>query len=75
MKQVVSLLKNLLKLKPKMYLFLLDDSSSDKKEKDVNKNVVALINHNLLIKECLTDSTNRIQSKGCKIGTCKINKI
>ena len=33
-------------LKPKMYSFLVDDSSEHKKAKDVNKNVVATISHN-----------------------------
>ena len=33
-------------LKPKIYSFLVDDSSEHKKAKDVNKNVVATISHN-----------------------------
>ena len=33
-------------LKPKMYLYLVDDNNEHKKAKDVNKNVVATINHN-----------------------------
>ena len=55
-------------LKPKMYLFLGDDNSEHKKAKCVNKNVVAVINHNeykdvLLNQKCLRHSMNRIQSK------------
>ena len=34
-------IKELVGLNPKMYLFLLDDSSENKKAKSVNKNVVA----------------------------------
>ena len=33
-------------LKPKIYSFLVDDSSEHKKAKGVNKNVVATISHN-----------------------------
>ena len=33
-------------LKPKMYLFLVDDNSEHKKRKGVNRNVVATISHN-----------------------------
>ena len=33
-------------LKPKMYLYLLNDNSEYKKAKDVNRNIVATINHN-----------------------------
>ena len=33
-------------LKPKMYLFLVDDNSEHKKGKGVNRNVVATISHN-----------------------------
>ena len=67
-------------LKPKMYSFLVDDNSEDKKAKGVNKNIVATIGYNvykdvLLNKKCLRHSMNRIQSKGHKIGTYEINKI
>ena len=37
MKQVVSLLRKLFGLKPKMYPFLVDDSNVHKKAKSVNK--------------------------------------
>ena len=33
-------------LKPKMYLYLVDDNSEHKKPKGVNKNAVAAISHN-----------------------------
>ena len=61
-------------LKPKMYLYLVDDNSEHKKAKGINKNVVVTISHNkykdvLLNKKCLRHSMNRIQSKAHKIGT------
>ena len=33
-------------LRPKMYSFLVDDSSEHKKAKGVNKNIAATISHN-----------------------------
>ena len=67
-------------LKSKMYSYLVDDNSEDKKAKSVNKNVVATMSHNeykdvLLNKKCLRHSMNRIQSKDHRIGTYEINKI
>ena len=67
-------------LKPKMYSFLVDDSSEHKKAKGVNKTVVATISHGeyediLLNNECLRHSMNRIQNKNHKIGTYEINKF
>ena len=67
-------------LKPKMYLYLVNDNSKHKKAKGVNRNVVATISRNeykdvLLNKTCLRHSVNRIQSKDHKIGTYKISKI
>ena len=67
-------------LKPKMYLFLLDDNSEHRKPKGVNTNVVAKISHNeykdvLLNKKCLRHLMNRIQSKDHRIETYEINKI
>ena len=67
-------------LKPKTYLYLVDDNSDHKKVKGVNKNVVAIITHNeynddLLNKKCLRHSMNRIQSKDHRIGPYEINKI
>ena len=67
-------------LKPKMYSFLVDDSSQHKKAKGVNKNDVAKISHNeykdvLLNNKCLRHLANRIQSKDHRIGTYEINKI
>ena len=56
------------RLKPKMYSYLVNDNSEHKKAKVVNRNVVATISHNeykdvLLNKKCLRHSINRIQSK------------
>ena len=53
-------------LKPKVYSFLIDDSSEHKKAKSVNKRVAATISHNeyrdvLLNDNCLRHSMNRIQ--------------
>ena len=61
-------------LKPKMYLYLVDDNSEHKKAKGISKNVVVTISHNkykdvLLNKKCLRHSMNRIQSKAHKVGT------
>ena len=66
-------------LKPKMYTFLVDDSSEHKRANDVNKNVVETISHSeykdvLLNHKCLMHSMNRIQSKYHRIGTYEINK-
>ena len=68
------------RLKPKMYSFLVDDNSEHKKAKGVNKNVAAAISHNeyediLLNNKCLRHSMNRIQSKDHRLGTYEINKI
>ena len=73
-------IKEFLLLKPKMYLFLVDDSSEHKKAKDVNKNTVGTISHGeykgvLLNKKCLRHSMNRIQSKNDRIGSYEIKKI
>ena len=67
-------IKELFRLKPKMYLYLVDDNSEHKKATGVNKNIVATITHNeykdfLLNKKCLRHSMNRIQSKDHKIRT------
>ena len=56
------------RLKPKMYSYLVNDNSEHKKAKVLNRNVVAAISHNeykdvLLNKKCLRHSINRIQSK------------
>ena len=58
-----------------MYSFLLDDSSEHKKTKEVNKNVVATINHVLLNKKCLRHSVNRIQSKDRRQELIKSTKL
>ena len=67
-------------LKPKMYLYLVDDNIEHKRAKGVNRNVVATISHNeykdvLLNKKYLRNLMNRIHSKDHKIGTYEINKI
>ena len=67
-------------LKPKMYSFLIDDNSKHRKEKGVNRNVVATISNNeykdiLLNYKCLRHSVNRVQSKDPRTGTYEINKI
>ena len=72
-------IEELVGLKPKMYLFL-GDNSEHKKAKGANKNVVAAISHNkykdvLLNNKCIKHSMNRIQSKDHRIGKYEINKI
>ena len=57
-------IKELVRLKPKMYLFLIDDSNENKKSKVVNKNFVSSTSHNeykdvLLSKNCIRHSMNR----------------
>ena len=78
-KSVVAI-KEFILLKPKMYSFLVDDSSEHGKAKGVNKNVVATISHNeckdvLLNKKRLRHSISRIQNKNHRIGIYEISKI
>ena len=59
---------------------LIDDNSKHKKEKNMNINFVATINHDvyenvLLNNDCLRHSLNRAQSKDQRIGTYEINNI
>ena len=59
---------------------MVGDDNEHKKAKGVYENVVATISQNefkgaLLNNKCLRHSTNRIQSKGHRIGTYEINKI
>ena len=66
------------RLKSKMYSYLVNDNSDHKKTKGVNRNFLATITHNeykdvLLNKKCLRHSMNRIQSKDHKIGAYEIN--
>ena len=73
-------IKELVRLKPKVYWYLVDVNSEHKKAKGINKSVVATITHNeckdvLLNSKCLRHSLNRIQSKDHRIGTSEINKI
>ena len=60
-------IKEFIGLKPKMYSFLVDDSSEHKKAK-VYKDV-------LLNNKCLRHSINRTQSKIHRIGIYEIRKI
>ena len=67
-------------LKPKVFSYLLDDSSEHKKTNGINKNVVATLTHNeyedaLLNKICFRHLMNRIQSKGHRIEIYEISKI
>ena len=73
-------IKEFIGLKPKIYSFLVDDSSEHKKPMDVNKNVVAAVSHNeyndvLLNNKCWRYSMNRIESKKHRIGTYEIKKV
>ena len=72
-------IEEFIRLKPKIYSLLVDNSEH-RKAKGVNKNVVAAINHNeykdvLLHNNCIRHSMNRIQSKDDIIGTYEINEI
>ena len=72
-------IEEFVRLKSKMYSFLVD-SSQHKKAKGVNRNVVATTSHNeckdvLLNNECIRHLMNRIQGKEHRIGTYEINKI
>ena len=58
-------IKEFVRLKPKMYSFLIDNNSEHKKAKDVNRNVAATICHNkyddaLFKNKCLRHSINTI---------------
>ena len=73
-------IEEFVRLKPKMYSYLVDDNIEHKKTKGVNKNVVVAISHNeykvvLLNKKCLRHSKNNIQGKDHRIGTYEINKV
>ena len=63
-----------------MYSYLVDDNNEHKKAKDVNRNVVATINHNkckdvVLNKKYLRHLMNKIQRKDHRIGTYEMNNI
>ena len=73
-------IEEFVRVKPKVYLYLVNDNTEHKKTKDVNKNIVATIGHNeykdvLWNKKCLGHSMNGIQSKDHRIGTYEINKV
>ena len=77
--KLVVTIKEFVGLKPKIYSFLVDDSSEHKKTKGANKNVVATIIHNeykndLLNQKFLRHLMNRIQRKNYRIGTYEVNK-
>ena len=40
------MIEEIISLKPKIYLFLVDDNSKHKKSKSVNENVVVTVSHN-----------------------------
>ena len=67
-------IEEFVRLKPKMYSFLVDNNTEHKKAKGMNRNVDATISHNeykdvFLNNKCIRHSVNRIQSKGHRIGT------
>ena len=68
--------QEVLRLKSKMYSFLVDNSKH-KKAKGVKRNIIAKIIHNdvLLNNKCIRHSMNRTQNKDHKIGTYEIKKI
>ena len=73
----VALTEEFVRLKPKMYSFLVDDNSEHKKANSVNRNVAATINSDKyenvwLNNKCLKHSRNRIQSIDHRIGTYEI---
>ena len=45
MKYETAAIKEFVRLKPKMYLFLVDDNSEHKKAKGLNRNLVVTISH------------------------------
>ena len=73
-------IEEVVRLKAKMYPYLVRNNSEHKKANGENKNVVATIRHDeykvvLLNKKCLKHLLNRIQSKDHRIRTYEINKI
>ena len=73
-------IKELVGLRPKMYSFLVDESSEHKEARGVYKNAVATITHSgykdvFLNKKCLRHLMNRTQSKDHRIGTYEVSKI
>ena len=73
-------MKKFVGLKPKMYSFLVDDSSEHRHATGLNENAAATINHGenrnvLLNKKYMRISMNRIQINDHRTETYKINKI
>ena len=71
-------IEEFVRLKPKMYSFLVDNN--EHKKANVVNNIVATTSHNeykdvFLCNKCIRHSMNRIHSKDHKIGTYEINKI
>ena len=67
-------IKEFVGIKPKMYLFLVDDSSDCKKGNGVNTNVVEKITHNEYKDVLLNQNCYIIQSKNHRIGTYEMNR-
>ena len=77
MKYETVAIEEFVRLKPKMYSLLIDNSEH-KKAKGEYRNIVAIISRNeykdvLLNKKCLRHSMNRIQSKDHRTGTHESN--
>ena len=75
-----AVIEEFVRLKPKMYLFLVGDNSENKKPKSWNKHVNKKIINNeykdvLLNNKCRRHSMNRFQSIAHRIGTYEINEI
>ena len=61
-------IEEFVRLKSKMYSYLVNDNSEDEKGKVVNRNALATVSHNeyknvLLSKKCLKHLMSRIESK------------
>ena len=67
-------IKEFVRLKPKMYYFLVDDSSEHKKAKGLNKNVVSTTSHNEYRDVLLNKNRNRMEQDH-RAETYEINKI
>ena len=67
-------IKEFIGLKPKMYYFLVDDSSEHKKAKGLNKNVVSTTSHNEYRDVLLNKNRNRMEQDH-RTETYEINKF
>ena len=73
-------IEEFVRLKPKIYSFLVDDNSEHKKARGVNRSVIATMSHTeykdvSLNNKCLRHSMSRNQRKDYRIGTYENNKI